>query len=148
MKNLFLIFLLQLLIAMPGSSAYAGVAEASTGNNSDQVRQYDLSDMSPEEMEWFSVFVDGTFFADGWQEIADDILVKIDDEERDKQRVLLDELGYKIGREWCRDNDERKIDTSMLKKWGDILKETARDEPHLLAEVLQDIHGEVDSLLH
>lgn len=147
MRYLIFIFILQLLITVHGTDVNARVAEASTGNTFNQTHKYDLSDMSPEEIEWFNVFVDGTFFADGWQEISKDILVKIDDAERDDQRTVLNQLGYKIGREWCRDNDVRKISTSMLKKWGDLLRETAREEPHLLTEVLRDIDGEVESLL-
>ena len=147
MRYLVFIFLLQLLIAAPGTDANAGVAEASTGNDSAHTYTYDLSDMSLDEIEWFATFIDGTFFADGWQEISDNILVKFDAEEREHKSIALDKLGFKIGREWCRDNDDRKISTSMLRKWGHILKSTARDEPHLLAEVLEDIDTEVDSLL-
>jgi len=60
---------------------------------------------------------------------------------------VLTSMGNKIGREWCKANGERKIDTSMLKKWGDKLRYTSKNEPHLLAEVLDSIDGEINSLL-
>ena len=60
---------------------------------------------------------------------------------------MLNQLGYKIGREWCKPNGSRKIDNSLLKKWGRELKDAADDAPHLLSEVLERIDSEVDALL-
>ena len=64
-----------------------------------------------------------------------------------KKQYVLTSMGNKIGREWCKSNDVRKIDTAMLKKWGDKLRQTAKNEPHLLAEVLESIDGEIDTIL-
>lgn len=140
--------LLSTLTVMPCSGVYAGVAEASTRPDIIYTHQYDLSNLTPDEKKWFNTFLEGTFFADGWQEISHNILLKIDAEEREAQRAVLNRLGYKIGLEWCRDNDERRINTPMLRKWGDQLQTTAEEEPRLLVEILKDINGEVDSLLH
>jgi len=148
MKCILFSFLLYLLVIMSGSQVNAVVtAEASTGNHQTYSDQYDLSDLSDNEMKWFVTFLEGTFFADGWQEISTDILVKISPAYREQKQYVLTRLGNKIGREWCKDNDVRKIDTSMLKKWGHRLRSTAKNEPHLLAEVLESIDGEIDSLL-
>jgi len=148
MRYLTAIILLYCITVMPCSNVYAGVAEASTGPDIIYTHQYDLSSLSPEEREWFNTFLEGTFFADGWQEISHNILLKMDAQDREAQRAVLNRLGYKIGLEWCKDNDDRKISTPMLKKWGDKLQTTAEEEPRLLTEVLKDIDCEVDSLLH
>ncbi len=126
----------------------ATVAEASVGHGKAAVGKYDVSSMTEEEKEWFITFLKGNFFADGWEEISSNILLNTVDHERESQQLRLAELGYKIGREWCRGNDIRKINTYMLKKWGRELKNTAADEPHLLGEVLQRIDSEVDELLN
>ncbi|MDH3329824.1 MAG: hypothetical protein OEM01_11365 [Desulfobulbaceae bacterium] len=147
MRYIFIAILLQLLIALPVSKGYAGVAQASTGKPTDYLQNYDLSGLSLQERQWFVRFIEGTFFADGWQEIANDILIKLTDDERQQKQLKLNELGNKIGREWCKDNKIRKIDTAMLKKWGYMLKLTAEDDPHLLVKVIDHIDGEVDSLI-
>jgi hypothetical protein len=82
-------------------------------------------------------FLQGTFFADGWAQITDHILQHFSSEEREGQLLMLTELGNKIGREWCRDNAIRKIDTAMLKEWGSQLRTTASEKPHLLPEVIR-----------
>lgn len=148
MKFILFSFLLYLLVIISGPQANAAaIAEASTGKHQTYSDQYDLSGLSNYEMKWFVTFLEGNFFADGWQEISDDILVKISSADREQKQYVLARLGNKIGREWCKDNDVRKIDTLMLKKWGHRLRSTAKNEPHLLAEVLESIDGEIDSLL-
>ncbi len=126
----------------------ATLAEASTGNASPSVGKYDISDMTEDEQEWFLTFLKGNFFADGWEQISTDIVGSTLAEEREQQQMRLDELGYKIGREWCKGNEARKIHTPMLKEWGRQLKDTAKDAPHLLTEVIQNIHNEVDQLIN
>lgn len=146
MKQTTIIFLFMLLIAAPAGNSHAGVAEASIGMEN-SFRQYDLSGLSGEERKWFRTFLEGTFFTDGWERITLNILQHFSSEERDELLHMLTELGNKVGREWCRDNDIRKIDTTMLKKWGNWLKETARESPQQLTDVIRTINGEVDSLL-
>ncbi|MDW7772004.1 MAG: hypothetical protein SCH71_03845 [Desulfobulbaceae bacterium] len=111
------------------------------------MQNYDLSGLSSEERQWFLKFINGTFFADGWQEIAEDILGKIPAHVRPSKEEKLNELGNKIGREWCKDNDVRKIDTAMLKKWGRLLRSTSRENPHVLASVIDYIDEEVNTLI-
>ena len=144
--SLALLLLLPLFFAVQQASA-AGTAEASTGMKKTYADQYDLSGLSESEMKWFVTFLEGTFYTDGWQEISNDILVKISPDERKDKQYVLTRIGNKIGREWCKDNDVRKINTAMLKKWGAKLRSTAKNEPHLLADVLDNINGEIDSLL-
>lgn len=146
MKHSTIIILFMLLLAAPAGNIRAGVAEASIGMENSGL-QYDLSGLSGEERKWFRTFLEGTFFTDGWERITENILGHFSSEERDKLLHMLTELGNKVGREWCRDNDIRKIDTAMLKQWGNRLKTTAQESPHRLTEVIRTIDGEVDSLL-
>lgn len=148
MRYLTAILLISFMLALPASKACAGVAEAAIGPDTVYTHQYDLTGLTSEERKWFNTFLEGTFFADGWQEISHNILLKMDEQEREAQRSVLSRLGYKIGREWCKENKERKIDTPMLKEWGDRLQTTAEEDPQLLVEVLRDIDIEVDSILH
>lgn len=147
-KSLYTIILFVFLaFGVCSQGTAATVAEASIGNEKVTFENYDLSGMTSEEQEWFITFLKGNFFADGWEQISSEILMNTTTEKRDQLQIRLDELGYKIGSEWCKENDDRKIDTSMLKKWGRELKITAEEDPHLLTEVLHRIHTEVDELL-
>jgi hypothetical protein len=49
--------------------------------------------------------------------------------------------------EWCRPNATRKVDSSMLQDWGDILRKTARKNPQQLAKAIAYIDQEVDAVL-
>lgn len=143
----FFIFLVFILMFLSGAQS-ATIAEASLGDKKVTVGKYDVSDMSQNEREWFITFLKGNFFADGWEEISAEILTKTQNLNNEQQRKKLDMLGYKIGREWCKGNGERKINTSMLKKWGKKLRNTADESPHLLPEIVDEINQEVDSLLY
>ena len=104
--------------------------------------------LSPEEKKWFAKFQEGTFYAQGWKEISKDILAKTPEELLEKQRMALEVLGAKIGCEWSKDNDIRKIDNDMLKQWGGLLKETAGQNPHQITEVIAEIDQKVAMLLN
>lgn len=147
MRYIFIALLMHMVFTVPSSNSYASVAEASMGPHQDFLSTYDLSALSPEEKKWFVTFVEGTFFADGWQEIANSILARFPGEERQLKQRELRELGFKIGREWCKQNSIRKIDTGQLKEWGHLLKSTANDNPDQLSEIIDHIDGEVESLL-
>lgn len=140
------VFLILLLLVLSGAES-ATIAEASLGEKKTTIGKYDVSGMSEKEREWFITFLKGNFFADGWEEISAEILTKTEEQQKEHQQVKLDKLGYKIGREWCKGNDVRKINTSMLKKWGKKLKNTADDAPHLLPAVIEEISQEVNILL-
>ena len=104
-------------------------------------------DVGHEEEEWFRTFLEGTFYTDGWHEIRQDILAELPEAQRDDYSLLINELGEKIGREWSKSNDIRRIDNSQLIEWGDRLKEIASEEPNRLAETIHHINGEVETLL-
>ena len=148
-KLIFIYSFLFLLVSGAAQNVFAATeAEAAVVHEKISVGTYDLSGMSEDEREWFITFLKGNFFADGWEQIASDILTNTHADEREDQRVRLEELGFKIGSEWCKGNDSRKIHTSMLRKWGHELKTCAAESPHLLPEVLQQIDSEVEELLN
>ncbi len=103
--------------------------------------------LTPEERKWFEKFQEGTFYADGWQSITAEILKKIPPQKQPQFKSALVQLGNKIGLEWCRDNDIRRIDTRMLQKWGKELKKAVEQNPQQLVNVIAAIDRQVNDLL-
>lgn len=103
--------------------------------------------LTTEEKSWFVTFQEGNFLSEGWQSISAEIMSKTPPEQQPSQKVALENLGRKIGMEWCRPNAVRRVNSSMLKEWGDILRKTARTNPHHLASAIAFIDREVDSVL-
>lgn len=123
-------------------------ANASTLDSPANLNTYgELPELTAEEKAWFVKFQEGYLLIDGWQEISADILAKTPENHRDSQREILDELGMKIGLEWCKDNEVRKVDNKMLKEWGKVLRKTASDNPELLIQVIASINKRVDKAL-
>ena len=109
---------------------------------------YTLPDnLKPEERKWYETFQRGNMLADGWLDISRDILGRLPAETRPAQTANLRRLGDKIGREWCKDNKVRKIDTGMLKAWGKQLKDASRKSPEALTKTLALIDRQVDKLV-
>ncbi len=107
-----------------------------------------LNSLSLEEQEWFRTFQEGTFLIDGWQTITEELLASTPENLREHQKKRLDQLGLKIGLEWSRDNDIRRVDTRMLQQWGKALKKTAKKNPEQLPEVIVSIDQEINSILN
>lgn len=103
--------------------------------------------LSPAEKEWYKKFYHGVFFFDGWKEISESILAHLPPEEEKIQKDFVNQLGIKIGTEWSRNNDSRRIDTSMLRGWGKQLRNAAKESPVRLSQVLKTINSEVDKVL-
>ena len=103
--------------------------------------------LNEDEKHWYMKFQEGNFLVDGWQDITDSILDKTPEALRKDQKRLLDNLGVKIGTEWCKNNEVRKVDTSKLKEWGKSIKQTAKTDPDNLHSLLVSINNEVDSIL-
>lgn len=123
-------------------------ANASTLDNPAHLNTYgELPELSAEEKAWFIKFQEGYLLIDGWQEISAEILAKTPEHHRAIQKEMLDELGKKIGLEWCKKNEVRKVDNSMLKEWGKVLKKTASDNPELLSQIIASINKRVDQAL-
>ncbi len=107
-----------------------------------------LSSLSQEERRWFKTFQEGTFLIDGWQTITKELLANTPENLREHQKKRLDRLGLKIGLEWSKDNDIRRVDTRMLQQWGKALKKTAKKNPEQLPEIIVSIDQEISNILN
>lgn len=107
----------------------------------------DPAKLSAEEKEWFETFQRGTFFAPGWREITAALLAKAPYEFKSGLRQTLDLLGNRIGCEWSRDNDIRRIDSDMIAQWGDMLRQAAAGEPEQIPQVVANLNRQVLTLL-
>nr|WP_320009826.1 hypothetical protein [uncultured Desulfobulbus sp.] len=113
-----------------------------------QVRAYDIPPhLTEEERSWFITFQEGNILSKGWQAITAELMEKTAPEQRAEQKIALANLGEKIGSEWCRPNAVRRVNSSMLKEWGDILHNTANHEPQQLASAIASINRELDAIL-
>lgn len=106
-----------------------------------------LSALSEEEKSWYSKFHDGIMFFDGWRTISNKILSVFPPEIVEEKKPSVQRLGIKIGAEWCRDNEMRRITTKMLQAWGSRIREAAERGARETETVLQEIETEVDSVL-
>jgi hypothetical protein len=137
-----------LLLLFSHAPSCASEAQAALTTGRTQGRHYEIpSQLNSEERRWFRVFQEGNFLSDGWQDISTEILAKTPPEQRQEQKTALEHLGNKIGLEWSRPNTVRKVDSSMLQEWGDILRKTARSNPKQLAKAIAYIDQEVDAVL-
>ncbi len=100
-----------------------------------------------DEQEWFRKFYEGTFLIQGWESRMKELLKAIPDEDREGMNKVLADLGEKIGREWAKDNNVRRIDNSMLQKWGEDLRSAKKQGAQVLAEEVRRVDAEVDGVL-
>ncbi len=127
--------------------AHATEAQAALVGSTVESQYGDLSELTAEEKEWFVKFQEGNFLVDGWQKISADILAKTPERQREKQKFILRLLGRKIGLEWCKDNNSRKVDNAMLKDWGGTLKNAAKENPEDISKAIASINKTLDTLL-
>lgn len=107
-----------------------------------------LNQLSPEELKWYKTFQEGTFLITGWKEITRELLESTAEEQREAQARRLKLLGIKMGVEWSKDNEIRRVNNKMLQEWGKALKKTARKNPEQLYEVIVSIDQELDNILN
>lgn len=130
-----------------GTQSHANEAQAALTGRATTYRYEIPESLTPEEKSWFRVFQEGNILAMGWQEISSEILARTAPEKRQEQKVALDNLGRKIGMEWCRQNRVRKVNSSMLQEWGGVLRKTAKKNPQQLAQAIIYINQELDAVL-
>lgn len=106
-----------------------------------------LDQLSEQERQWYRRFQEGVLFFDGWSEISEELLAVFPKEEWPTRKVMMQRLGVKIGTEWAKDNDTRKIDTDMIQQWGDLLRGAFSQGTEETLTVLHTIEAEVDSIL-
>lgn len=135
----------------PGSLGATDNASASTGGRTPELRQgtgYWSPSYSSDEEKWYRVFQEGNFLIGGWQDIMRDVLQVFPPEEQPRQRDRLAVLGERIGREWARDNDIRRIDDGKLRHWGSLLRQAGRKRvPEVMLATIHRIDQEVNHLL-
>ncbi len=100
-----------------------------------------------EEQEWYKKFYEGTFLVKGWKRRMEEILQAVPSQNKEAIRESLETLGEKMGREWSKDNSVRRIDSSMLKKWGEALGTAKKTGPDILDQEIAKIDAEVDKIL-
>ncbi|MCI5165286.1 MAG: hypothetical protein D3903_04165 [Candidatus Electrothrix sp. GM3_4] len=135
---------------LPFSAAHAlaeRLATQPTGNYY-AIPLPDPEKLPKKEKEWFTTFQEGTFYVQGWKKITSEILEKIQQKnKKDELQRSLTHLGIRIGCEWSKKNDVRKINTDMLEQWGSALQKTAEDNPDKLPLIIADIRQEVFELV-
>jgi hypothetical protein len=147
-RVLFLVIAIFLSVHIAGTSSYANEAQAALTGRTTTSQRYEIPDnLTPEEKSWFKTFQEGNILAMGWQEISSEILARTTPGKRQEQKIALENLGRRIGMEWCRQNRVRKVDTSMLKEWGGVLRKTAKKNPQQLAQAITYINQELDAVL-
>lgn len=73
------------------------------------------------------------FTGDDWYDLMEEVLERVPAAEQAKLCPRLWDLGRRIGHEWARDNDVRRIDTSDLEDWQEAISESG-DLPATLTE--------------
>ena len=106
-----------------------------------------VAQLDEEAREWFSTFQEGGMLFDGWKDISDKVISNVPDSEKMLTKLQMLALGVRMGCEWSKENDIRKISTKMLKSWGGEIREVVRQRPADIAQVINKIEDEVDSLL-
>ena len=136
------------MLPFTAAHALAEHIDTQTAGNYCTIPLPDPKQLSEDEKEWFTTFQEGTFYVQGWKKITSGILEKIQ-QERKKEEIQrsLKHLGIRIGCEWSKNNDVRKIDTDMLEQWGSELQKTAEDNPNKLPIVIADIRQKVIELV-
>jgi hypothetical protein len=113
----------------------------------DTLRQEAINSLSKEDLQWYQKFNEGIFFFDGWKEITETVLEKYTPEEKEDIILFMQHLGIRIGAEWSRDNDVRKINTDMLRAWGKKIRGAAKAEKAKLTIALHELDSEVLTIL-
>ena len=96
---------------------------------------------------WLRSFYEGSFLIKGWNARIKEILKNVPPENMDEVQTLLDDLGEKIGHEWAKDNNSRKIDNTLLRQWGDELRTAQKSKPADLIQTIKKIEKAVDQVL-
>ena len=106
-----------------------------------------VAELDEEARDWFGTFQEGGMLFDGWKDISDKVISNVPDSERVQTKLQMLALGVRMGCEWSKDNDIRKISTKMLKNWGNEIREVVKKRPADIPLVIDKIETEVDALL-
>jgi hypothetical protein len=92
---------------------------------------------------WINRFYQGFNLVPGWLQVIDRVSSRVAVEESATVRLQLEGLGRRIGSEWAKDNQVRKLNTRMAAVWRDALIEAlAQDDLQAyIARMSQDVEG-------
>jgi hypothetical protein len=99
------------------------------------------------EREWYRKFQEGTFLIKGWQSRKKEILQAIPEAEKEVVDKLLGRLGEKIGKEWAKDRNVRRIDTLTLQQWGERLRKSQKKGSDVLVAEIRKLETKVDEII-
>lgn len=100
-----------------------------------------------DQQEWYKKFYEGTFLVKGWKSRINEMLKGLPPEDKGEMGEQLENLGKKIGMEWSKPNDVRKIGTAQLQQWGKDLQNAKQKGPKVLTDRIQQLDREVDKKL-
>jgi hypothetical protein len=100
--------------------------------------------LNKDQQEWYRKFHEGSFLVKGWKARMNEVLGNISPEDKGEMGKLLETLGEKIGMEWSRPNDVRRIDTAQLQRWGKDLQNAGLKGAEALSRQIQQLDEEVD----
>ena len=100
-----------------------------------------------DQQEWYKKFYEGTFLVKGWKSRINEMLKGLPPEDKGEMGEQLENLGKKIGMEWSKPNDVRKISTAQLQQWGKDLQNAKQKGPQGLTDRIQQLNREVDKKL-
>jgi hypothetical protein len=106
-----------------------------------------VAQLDKEAQKWFSTFQEGGMLFDGWKDISDKVINKVPEKAKVQTKLQMLALGVRMGCEWSKENDIRKISTKMLKNWGKEIRKVVDKSPHDIPVVIKRIECEVDALL-
>lgn len=94
---------------------------------------------------WVARFYEGFNVAPGWLHMLQQVHARIDDAAKEEINAELFDLGGRIGSEWAKDNNVRKVSTRIVAVWRDALMEALSMKD--LENYLERLRIDVDSLL-
>ena len=106
-----------------------------------------VEQLDQDAKEWFSTFQEGGMLFDGWKEISNKVVKSVPENEKVRTKLQMLALGVRMGCEWSKKNDIRRISTKMLKSWGSEIRAVVKKSPAEIPKIIKKIEGEVDSLL-
>lgn len=72
-----------------------------------------------------------------WGEIMQRLLANVPQQQQEKLRTRLVLLGQRIGYEWAKENNIRKIDNDHIKTWSTVLKQNVADPEPAVTRIEQ-----------
>jgi hypothetical protein len=70
-----------------------------------------------------------------WGEIMQRLLVNVPAQQQDRLRTRLILLGQRIGYEWAKENDIRRINNDHIKTWSSVLKQNESNPEPAVSQI-------------